>query len=1150
MITFLYGTSGSGKSAYVMDCMKKDAETGIRSYLIVPEQQTVLREAEAAKTLPLSAQMTMEVLNFTRLANNVFRRFGGLSHNYITKGAKSLIMWRALISSIPHLTEYADAAARDRGCVNMMLSAVNEFKAYRISPQMLEEAAALFSEGGENETRLSRRLEDLSLIYAAYEQSLSASFGDVTDNLDSLADTLTENDFFSGCNVYLDSFYGYTPQEINIISKVFAQASNVCVTFCCHHNKPGDSDNVHFDFVRNTSSSLHRSVALMGLSPEIVTLEGNTRHSSEAMRILERDLWNFTSKPSDADTDGHIDIVRAADNYDAAEAAALDILRAVRAGMKYSDIAIVVRNTDTYKGIIDTALEKFGIPCYISSRTDLTSKPEVKLILSALAICASSWRRDDVIGYIKTGFCGISNEDSDIFERYTQTWGISGKRFVDSGEWYMNPEGYAEKITEKNVEILKSVNETRKKLIRPLIKLFSAFRTGAVTEDICRAIFEFLVEIDLRAQISNRANHLKQIGAKTEAAESVQLWNIICDTLDLIADTLPGAAIKNADQFAQLMKYIFDATDIGTIPTGTDEITIGDASMLRLSEAKHVILLGANEGEFPQSVRDDGIFSDTDKIRLEGAGIVLSSNSSARNVEELFWFYRAVSCASESVTLISSESETGAGGKSMRAPSMGVSRICHLFPKLKVRNFSDTDITSRLITPAASYEYLPATEGTKLGVSLRTALLLAENQLPDYGHDNDSTLSSILSASEIPLTQKTVSLNPETAGQLFGGDLAMTQSRLESFALCRFKYYCRYVLKLGEDASPGFTAVNIGNFVHRILERFTVRIIGENGRVRIDMTEDEIEALADEVITEYIDEVCYGELDKSNRLAHLFLRLRRNVLVFVRSLIAEFSQSDFIPSFFELQITNSDPDCPPPISFPLPDGSDMSIYGVADRVDTYEKDGNVYIRVVDYKTGSKDFRLSDITAGLNLQLLLYLFAIWKCPAGNFTKKLNSIGYEEKDQIKIDTEPPENDDTNKILPAGILYFSAKSPEVSIDVPFDDKDDLNARVDKKMARKGLLLDDPDILAAMERDLGGMYIPIKSNQNGTLRKSNSLASLEKFGNIFSEVSRTIERIGDEMKKGRADADPYETKAGKNDSPCKYCSMKPVCRRTGNQA
>lgn len=1134
MITFVYGTSGSGKSDYILNQLKLDAENGIQAYLIVPEQQTVLREAETSKILPSSAQLTLEVLNFTRLANRVFRKFGGLSSNYITKGSKALVMWRALVSSIPHLTEYADAAARDRGCVNMMLSAVSEFKAYRISPAMLERAAdeLTLDSAGDSETRLSSRLKDISLIYSAYEQSLLASYSDPSDDLDALSDKLSRNNFFKGCNVYLDSFYGYTPQEINVISKIFNQAENVTVTFCCPHPKSDRADDPHFEFVKDTAAKIHRTAVLEGHVPEVKILDTNIRHKSEDLKILEKNLWNFHSKAEKTEPE-HINIIRAADNYDAAEAASLDIVRAVRNGIRYRDIAVIVRNVDTYRGIIDTALEKHGVPHYLSTRTDLTSKPAIKLIMNALAISSSSWRRDDVIGYIKTGLSGISYEESDLFEKYCDTWSISGSRFTDDEDWFMNPEGYSEKITDRNKKILASVNTARKKIVSPLKKLFSAFRRESSISDVCRSLFEFLTEINLCDQLKSDSDRMSARGDKSGASECLQLWNIICDVLDMLVDTLPDAMIKNTDQFAQLLKYVFDATDIGTIPTGTDEVTIGDASMLRLSEAKHVVVLGANEGEFPQSVRDDGIFSDTDKIRLEGLGIVLSSDSRMKNAEELFWFYRSVCCASDGVTIICSDSETG--GSTKKAPSIAVNRILHLFPKLKIKLFGDSEISDRLLSPDASYEYLPATDGTKLGKSLRSALYSAENHAAS---NEKGRLSVILSACEVPLTQEKVSLSPETAGKLFGHNISMTQSRLENFVMCRFKYYCRYVLKLGEGVRSGFNAVDVGNFVHKILERFMTRIIGNDGSVRTDMDEDEIEELVDAVIKEYIEEACYGELDKSNRLTHLFIRLRRNVLVFVRSLIAEFSQSDFIPSFFELKITGSDPESPPPVAFSLPDGTDISIYGVADRVDTYQKNGSVYIRVVDYKTGTKDFSIEDIKLGLNLQLLLYLFAIWKCPDGLFKERLmiQNYAYDESIQLKMD-----QDNENEIVPAGILYFSAKSPEITIDVPPEDEKELDEAINKKMVRKGVLLNDTEILTAMEKRLEGNYIPIKLNKSGAIGKSKSLASLEEFGKYYSEVSDTIKRIGTELKKGQADAVPLQMK---NISPCTHCQMKPVCR------
>lgn len=1130
MITFVFGATGTGKSDYIINRLKADAESGTQAYLIVPEQQTVLREAETSKILAPSAQFTLEVLNFTRLANRVFRKFGGISSNYIAKSAKALIMWRALISSIPYLTEYANAAARDRGCVSMMLSAVSEFKTYRVTPSMLESAADELTADAsdENDVRFSRRLKDISLIYSAFEQSLLSSYSDPSGDLDALAEKLAYNNFFENCNVYFDSFYGYTPQEINVMRLIFSQAKNVTVTFCCPNPGSARANDPHFDFIKNTYAKVHKIAVLEKQTPEIISLETNVRHRSEDLRILERGLWNFQHSAAKIEPE-HVKIIRAADDYDAAEAAALDIVRAIRSGLRYSEIAVIVRNIDTYRGIIDISLEKYGISYYISARTDVMAKPEIKLIISALSICTSNWRRDNVIGYIKTGLADITCEEADLFEKYCDTWNISGSRFTDGEMWFMNPGGYSENISSRNVKILEKVNSIRQKIVAPLQKLFTVFKNKPLITDVCRSVFEFLTDVNLSQHIKAEAEQMFSQGDKAGAAERYQLWGIICDVLDVLVDTINDAAIDNADQFSQLLKYVLETTDIGTIPTGTDEVTIGDASMLRLSEAKHVVVLGANEGEFPQSTHDDGIFSDADKVRLEGVGINLSSDLRMRNSEELFWFYRSVCCASDSVTIICSDSETG--GNAKKSPSIGISRIRHLFPKLKILSFSNSDIKERLMTRSASYEYLTSTEGTTLGESLKHALSAPDDEL---GEAEKNRLEMIFTASKVPLTHEKVTLTPQIAGKLFGKSINMTQTRLESFVLCRFNYYCRYVLRLHDSVRSGFNPVDVGNFVHRILERFISRIIGEDGRVRTGMSEAEIEDLVDIVIREYIEEVCYGELDKSNRLAHLFLRLRRTVLTFVRNLIAEFSQSDFVPRFFELKITDSDPESPSPIKFTLPDGTSVMIFGVADRVDTYLKNNSAYIRVVDYKTGTKDFSLSDIALGLNLQLLLYLFAIWRCPPGNFRDKLTSM--------------PKADQTEKlsgeydVIPAGILYFSAKSPEVSVDSPPVLDEEIDGLINKKLVRNGLLLNDEEILTAMENRLSGQYIPIKLTKSGAVTKTKSLATLEDFGKIFNQVADTIKRIGGELKKGSADAIPYETP---KISPCKYCTMKPICRR-----
>ncbi len=79
----------------------------------------------------------------------------------------------------------------------------------------------------------------------------------------------------------------------------------------------------------------------------------------------------------------------------------------------------------------------------------------------------------------------------------------------------------------------------------------------------------------------------------------------------------------------------------------------------------------------------------------------------------------------------------------------------------------------------------------------------------------------------------------------------------------------------------------------------------------------------------------------------------------------------------------------------------MRVDGKIDRVDLMDRDGVRYLRVVDYKTGKKEFRLSDIVYGMNMQMLIYLAAL--CENGG--KRYGEF-----------------------QPAGVLYMPANRPSV--------------------------------------------------------------------------------------------------------------------------
>jgi len=214
-----------------------------------------------------------------------------------------------------------------------------------------------------------------------------------------------------------------------------------------------------------------------------------------------------------------------------------------------------------------------------------------------------------------------------------------------------------------------------------------------------------------------------------------------------------------------------------------------------------------------------------------------------------------------------------------------------------------------------------------------------------------------------------------------------------------------------------------------------------------------------------------------------------------------------LPRYFEVPVNASNTEIASPYKIGFEDGTAIYVNGVIDRIDTYANEKNFYIRVIDYKTGAKDFSLEDIKIGLNLQMFLYLFSIWKTPGEKLLELSNG---------------------NEILPAGILYFPARIPDITIK---SESENVLETAHGKLSRKGILLDDTEILRAMEEELEGKYIPLKS-----------IVTLEELNELMEMIDKKIIEIGSELKSGNISVVPLQT--NKHDA-CEYCVNKPICRR-----
>ena len=1103
MIKILYGAPGFGKTHYVFERLKEDYENSI---LIVPEQQTVICERLALEALPTKAQLSFEVLNFSRLCNRYFREFGGLSYNYISTGMRSLFMWRALHSL--ELSEYR-AQGNEVALTPIMLSTVSELKSSGIGADELEAAAKRL--GGASP--LQKKLRDIAEIYKTYGALVKTGFDDATDDLYKLCEIADKEKIFKGKKIYIDSFSSFTAPELALIKRMFSQAQSVTVTLGC------ESVNINLicnESLKKTASTLEEIAKSLGKNAEHdYCLQNNYRTESPELRAVNSELWSMGTVVSAADSisedqRGDVKIIRCKNAYSEADAVVNIIKEQVRNGLRYRDIVVIARDISTERGIIDAALDEASVPYFLSGGSDLAAKPVVKLVTTALRVKIFGFKAEDVVSNLNTGLYPISDRDADLFCEYVNTWRLSGKRFLEES-WTMNPDGYTDRISARGEKILAAANSVRAELIAKLECFFISFDAANDVRGMCRAVFEYLESISLRERLAQLADAELSEDRPRDAADTLAVWNLILSVLDDIVTAL-GDEKLSAEEFLRVFLLAISSAEIGAIPTRYDEVTLGSASLLRTDGVKCAILIGVNEDVFPRPAKDDGIFSSADKKDLAELGLSISSGKKERTSEEFLYARRAMTCPSESLYLLYRESSVT--GTVLR-PSILIRRTQRLLNYSNLKDDDDfdkyvikreeLDPTETVGSYGAAINILPELADTEKAEALRE--LLCEN--------GKISADRRISAPDCSVCE-------ETAKDVFGDEMFLSQTQIDKYVLCAFRYYCENVLALRatEKAEVGHDIM--GTFVHSLLEEFLKLAVEENG---IDLTfpEEKTEEAADAIIERLIDRICPPDKKDSARMAHVFAKLRRVSLLILKNLRDEFSHSSFTPSYFELNI-NKKGDIEP-LCFELSDGTRVNLIGKIDRVDIMKRadeDGteNVYIRIVDYKTGSKEFSVSDIKSGLNLQLLIYLFAVCR----KNTKFSRELGCTE------DQSP---------IPAAAHYLSSKVTAKKLDLPMNEEDILE-ETKNSFSRSGIYRNDPEILEALNSELNANMLDGISVKDGVF-KGRGLIAPSEFSALEAELKDAVLHIAGEMRSGRADAAPLSDDL----SPyCNFCTMKTVCR------
>ena len=1078
MLQFVLGRAGSGKTEYLRQLLARESEqSGRRILMLVPEQYSF--ETEKAM-LHLCGQMranSIEVYSFTRLAEAVFRVEGGVAGRRLSDGGRRVLMSCALAACEDQLELYKSAAQNGR-VTDLMLTAVNEMKLCGITPQQLSETAAALSGRG-----LGKKLSEIALLYGTFEALVAASYLDSRDDLTRLASALEVSEFFRGYTVAVDSFEGFTAQELAVLTQIMRKADSVTISLCTDGLEQGESG--LFALVDRTRRRLTRAALEVGceVKPPIV-LTGAPRFHNENLKLIEAQLFCAQELLTSPDHDG-VEVFEARDVYEEAEFAASTICRLIAEhGWRYRDFSIICRKPEQYFGSLDVALQKRGVPCFVSQPVQVDAEPVARFVLSAFEALLSGFATDDLLELLKTGVSGFTAQEISDLENYAFLWRLSGSGWKE--EWVRHPRGFGQEMTEQDEAELTRLNALRRRLITPLLA-FAAATKDASGEQISEAVFRLLVDFSLEETLPEYCKALEAAGDDALAARQVRVWELLMELLDQFYSILGDRKITR-ERYYNLLKEVLAKEDLSEIPQTIDEVLFGTAEQVRQSSPKAVFLLGASQGDFPLIPRSSGVFSDTERRTLIELQLPLGDPLEQKTIEERYLAY-SVACGASEKLYVSWPRTAGAEEKE---PSELVLGLLSIFPTMQpLRDLPDEYFCS---SREAAFSRMAArfTEQSGEAGALRA---LFEGETDYVGR---------IAALERVAGQRPAQIEDQAlAKQLFLGERAfLSPTQIETYHSCPFKYYCRYGLGAKERRPAEVDAMQYGTLMHYLFEKIFDPSGKAGGLSESDLA-DEIKRL----IYQYAEENMGGFTLLSGREQYRLDRLAQAACKLTLHVRQELAQSKFTPKHFELHL-GEDPAFPP---LQVEDGAGnlITVGGTVDRADIYaDEHGKEYVRVIDYKTGKKQFDLSDVLYGLNMQMLIYLAALIE--------------------------------SGQQLPAGILYVPAAEPSVSAERG-DNAEKIQSAADKQMRMNGLVLSDDEIIRAMEAGAAGKFIPVSIKKNGSLGGASSALNEEELRRVLLHSKRLIATMGQKLHEGRVEADPTMV----NQNACKFCPYGAVCGR-----
>lgn len=1153
-LQFILGGAGSGKTRYLYDQVIKESMAHPElSYLVIaPEQFTMQTQKEIIRLHPRHGVMNIDILSFKRLAYRVFEDVGVRLPVILDDMGKSMVLRKVAGMKKGQLGMFK-RHLEQAGFISQLKSQISELYQYGITPDMLGNVTREVKE-----PLLSQKLLDLEVIYRSFGEYIQERYVTAEELLDILCRELPRWEKLKDSVILLDGFTGFTPVQYRLVELFMIYARDVLcsVTVDTRVNPYRESGIQHLFYMsKHTVCRLSELGRRQGVEKkEDVVCDSRPAwrfRESPELDFLEQNLYRYGravwEKPS-----ASVQVYKGRRPSEEADYVCSQIQKMVREeGLRYRDAAVITGDLLVYGRELAHAFDQAEIPYFLDDKKSILENPLVELIRAALeAVRDMSY--EGVFRYLKTGLVydrkdrtdqwdnirantegfgdsdvlGASAHKEPVFdgsreqveqmtnrmENYIRALGIRGWKNWDC-TWERRCRG-SERLN------LKELNGYRQWVMEPLRTLRMAFKAeGATVASVTKALRTYLEELSLKEKMEDYKEYFlqrKEPGDENLAKEYGQVYDRVMELFERLEGLL-GDEKTDMKNYAQILDAGFEEIKVGVIPATIDQVMVGDITRSRLEAVKVLFFVGVNEGMVPQRKSKGSLLTDRDRAVFKSMNLELAPTAKEDGCIQKFYLYLMM--AKPSHRLILTYAAMTCDGKSQR-PSSLLGEIHKLFPQMETLDETKVERPVRTLRDGVELlirELHHMRESREKTDKARPKAALSEPaflELCRYflSHESCKEKGRMLVEGAF-YSYEERGIGRAAARALYGQNLQGSVTRLEQFASCAYAHFLKYGLELLERQEYELEAVDMGNLFHQSIDR-CFAVMKEEGRDWRELSQETRRKLVRDCVTQVTEEYGNTIMGSSARNSYLSGRVERITDRTIWALSEQVKKGDFVPAEFELSFSAIDN--LKAMGIRLSEDEALWLKGRIDRLDLFEDEGHVYVKIIDYKSGTTTFDIGALYYGLQLQLVVYMDAAMEIEAKKHPEK-------------------------EVVPAGIFYYHIQDP-VAEGQEGITPEDIEKQILKRLRMNGLVNSGLDIIHHLDREIEreSDVIPVAVKDGYVQESRSSVASTRQFEALRKFVKRKLRSAGQEILKGTMGTKPY--KQG-NQTACDFCPYHAIC-------